>query len=91
MSNRIDVLDAPHSIGWRPGQPDTDGELQFGGWTWRYDLVASGPNATEVTLTYDWSQVPPQVRESISFPPFPTEHLTNSLQHLATLATSTRV
>ncbi|ARX80965.1 polyketide cyclase [Streptomyces alboflavus] len=44
------------------------------------------PSATEVTLTYDWSAVPQSVREYLEFPPFGPEHLTNSLAHLAELA-----
>jgi hypothetical protein len=36
-----------------------------------------------VTLTYDWSAVPPQVREYLQFPPFEQVHLDNSLQHLS--------
>jgi hypothetical protein len=87
MANLVEVLDAPRTIGWKPGQesPET-GELGFGGWTWRYDLQAAGPQQTTVTLTYDWSAVPPQVREQIPFPPFGADHLEHSLQHLASLA-----
>jgi hypothetical protein len=35
---------------------------------------------------YDWSAVPPSVREYLHFPPFGPEHFTRSLQHLAELA-----
>ncbi len=59
--------------------------LSFGGWIWRYDLEATGPSRTTVTLTYDWSGVPPQVREYLQFPPFGPDHLDNSLQHLSDL------
>ena len=84
MVNRVEVLDPPHAIAWEPGQDaEGDGNLQFGGWIWRYDLAPAGPGGTEVTLTYDWSTVPAHIREYIQFPPFPVEHLTNSLHHLA--------
>ena len=88
MHNKVQVLDAPHAIGWLPGT-DTkrDGNLDFGGWTWRYDLTPVGPSQTEVTLTYDWSAVPQFVREYLTFPPFGPDHLANSLHHLADLAT----
>src|SRR5829696_8809354 len=78
MANRVEVFDEPRAIAWRPGQesPET-GELSFGGWIWRYDLEATGRSGTTVTLTYDWSGVPPQVREHIQFPPFGQEHLDN--------------
>lgn len=87
MSNKVQVLDPPHAIGWLPGTDvNRDGQLRFGGWLWRYDLAALGPARTEVTLTYDWSAVPPSVREHLRFPPFGPDHLINSLHHLAELA-----
>lgn len=85
--NKVQVLDPPRAIGWLTGQEKDDGQLEFGGWIWRYDLVALGPSETEVTLTYDWSAVPRFIRErGIPFPPFGPEHLGNSLRHLAELA-----
>jgi hypothetical protein len=86
IANLVEVFDEPRAIAWKPGNesPET-GDLSFGGWTWRYDLEAAGPSRTTVTLTYDWSAVPPEVREYIQFPPFPQGHLDNSLQHLSDL------
>lgn len=84
MRNRVEVFDRPHAISWKPGYEE-DGELKFGGWVWRYDLTAAGPSSTEVTLSYDWSAVPRSIREYMSFPPFPSDHLSNSLAHLADL------
>ena len=86
IANRVEVFDEPRAIAWQPGteSPET-GELSFGGWIWRYDLEATGPSRTTVTLTYDWSAVPPQVREYLQFPPFGQDHLDNSLQHLSDL------
>jgi hypothetical protein len=80
------VFDEPRAIAWKPGteSPET-GELRFGGWTWRYDLAANGPSRTTVILTYDWSAVPPEVREYLRFPPFEQDHLDNSLRHLSDL------
>ena len=93
MSNRVEVFDRPHAIAWLPGQgPDDRGnlirspKLDFGGWLWRYDLKPVADDRTEVTLTYDWSGVPPEQREAISFPPFDVSHLDNSLRHLGALA-----
>lgn len=80
--NAIRVLDPPWAIAWATGTDET-GTLEFGGWTWRYDLTPVGPAETAVTLTYDWSAVPPHVREYLAFPPFAPEHLGNSLRHLA--------
>jgi uncharacterized protein YndB with AHSA1/START domain len=85
MANRVEVLRPPHVIAWLPGQGNDDAGLDFGGWTWRYDLESVGKGCTEVTLTYDWSAVPQAVRDDIGFPPFDRRHLDNSLEHLATL------
>lgn len=89
MANRVGAFDPPRAISWEPGQasPET-GELGFGGWFWRYDLAPAGPSSTDVTLSYDWSAVPPFLREHIPFPPFGADHLESSLAHLAELATA---
>jgi len=85
--NKVQVLDAPRAIAWLTGYRKDNGELEFGGWTWRYDLTPRGPAETEVKHTYDWSAVPQFVRDrGIQFPPFGSEHLPNSLRHLAELA-----
>src|SRR5262245_37956170 len=89
--NRIEVLEPPRAIGWVTGQDKGGGELEFGGWLWRYDLAPLGASETEVTLTYDWSAVPQYIRDrGIRFPPFGPDHLINSLHHLAGLAMMSR-
>jgi uncharacterized protein YndB with AHSA1/START domain len=88
MANRVQVFDPPRVISWEPGYDTGDGSLGFGGWIWRYDLTPAGPSQTKVTLSYDWSAVPDSVRQHIGFPPFPPDHLGNSLAHLAGLVTS---
>ncbi|WUI03324.1 SRPBCC family protein [Spirillospora sp. NBC_00431] len=85
-ANKVHVLDPPHAIGWFTGTEDAEGRLEFGGWFWRYDLRPLGPSETEVTLTYDWTAVPPSIREYLRFPPFGPAHLTDSLRHLAEFA-----
>jgi hypothetical protein len=85
-ANQVQAIDPPRATSWRTGTEDRGGHLSFGGWFWRYDLAPLGPSETEVTLTYDWSAVPPDIREYLQFPPFGPEHLTNSLHHLAGLA-----
>jgi uncharacterized protein YndB with AHSA1/START domain len=87
MANKVVAFDAPRAIAWEPGQDEaSNGNLSCGGWVWRYDLAPVGSSSTEVTLSYDWSAVPPQLREHIQFPPFNPQHLDNSLKHLAELA-----
>ncbi len=86
MANRVLAFEPRRVISWEPGyvSPAT-GKLEFGGWLWRYDLTQLGPDETEVTLSYDWSAVGPVPRQHIQFPPFPPDHLDNSLRHLAAI------
>lgn len=86
VANKVEVFDPPRAIAWLPGQAAPDGGLTFGGWFWRYDLTPVAADRTRVTLTYDWSAVPQDIREHIAFPPFDVAHLENSLGHLASLA-----
>jgi uncharacterized protein YndB with AHSA1/START domain len=82
-ANRVRVFDPPTTISWETGYDADDGTVRFGGWNWRYDLMPNGPESTSVTLTYDWSAATEAPRERIGFPPFPPDHLANSLAHLA--------
>jgi hypothetical protein len=86
MANKVVVFDRPYAIAWQPGQDAGDGNLSFGGWIWRYDIHGAGPSQSDVTLTYDWSAVPAELRQHIQFPPFDPAHLDNSLKHLSDLA-----
>ncbi|MFD9697959.1 polyketide cyclase [Lentzea sp. NPDC059081] len=87
-ANRVEVLEEPSVIGWLTGYETDEGELVLGGWVWRYDLVRTGPETSEVTLTYDWSEVNEERRAIIGFPPFGPDHLGNSLRHLRELVIS---
>ncbi len=90
MANKVVVFESPHAIAWKPGQERAgSGELEFGGWIWRYDLTPVSQSETEVKLSYDWSAVPASLREHIQFPPFAPDHLHNSLNHLAELVPCT--
>ncbi|WP_349270026.1 activator of HSP90 ATPase [Mycolicibacterium parafortuitum] len=86
MANKVIAFEQDRVLGWEPGQAGPDGVVGYGGWTWRYDLEPIGATQTRVTLTYDWSGVPAELREHIEFPPFPVTHLENSLDNLAKLA-----
>jgi uncharacterized protein YndB with AHSA1/START domain len=87
MANLVLDLEPPRVISWRPGYRSAEtGELEYGGWTWRYDLTPLGLARTEVTLTYDWSGATTEARRVQSFPPFPVAHLVDSLAHLGALA-----
>lgn len=87
MHNRVIAFEQDRTIAWEPGQYGPGGELGTGGWTWRYDLAPAGgqgdgSSATEVTLTYDWSAVPDQLRREFGLPPFPPSFLEESLAAL---------
>lgn len=93
MANRVEVLDRPRAIAWQPGaearyipgrEESDDTTVEYGGWIWRYDLEPVGTGQTAVTLTYDWSGVPHDQRD-MEFPPFPRQHLEDSLKHLASM------
>ncbi|MGI8577885.1 MAG: hypothetical protein ACR2KG_08180 [Nocardioidaceae bacterium] len=87
MANRVQLFDPPRAISWEPGRDVAgNGNLEFGGWIWRYDLSPVGQSETSVKLSYDWSAVPQFLREQIRFPPFKSDHLDNSLSHLAEIA-----
>ncbi len=89
MANRVEVFDPPHAISWKPGYDADDGNLAFGGWIWRYDLAPLGPSKAEVSLSYDWSAVPEEVlQRQDHWPPFPPEHLDNSLTRLSKLVSA---
>ena len=84
VASKVVVPDPPHATGWLTGTQHGDGQLESGGWLWRYGLAPPGPPGTEVTLTDDWPAVPQFIRDrGIQFPPFGPAHLTSSLHHLA--------
>lgn len=84
MHNRVTSYEPQRVIAWEPGRLSDQGEVDAGGWVWRYDLSpADADGSTEVTLSYDWSNTPQQVRDEIgSMPPFPPAFLAESLQAL---------
>lgn len=84
VHNRVIAFEQDRTFAWEPEQYGPDGELGTGGWTWRYDLAPAGgagdeDSATKVTLTYDWSAVPDQLRKEFGLPPFPPSFLEESL------------
>ena len=54
------------------------------GWEWVWQLEPEGPDATSVTLTYDWSEViDKDLLKKIKFPLVSEEQMANSLGNLA--------
>lgn len=81
MSNRVIAVEKNRTLAWEPGQFNAAGELETGGWTWRYDLAPDG-EGTRVTLTYDWRRTPPPLRGQLGLPPFAPDFLEESLAAL---------
>ncbi|MDO5535352.1 MAG: SRPBCC family protein [Propionibacteriaceae bacterium] len=78
MRNHVTAFVPNKVVGWAPAAP---GEEPFG-WTWTYTLEPQGPESTEVTLTYDWSEVTDKELLG-SLPAVPKPALEESLNLLA--------
>ncbi|OBC01096.1 ATPase [Mycobacterium sp. 852013-50091_SCH5140682] len=81
IHNLVSEFDRDRTIAWFPGQLDNAGEHKPGGWWWRYDLTPNG-DATDVTLTYDWTGTPQSFRDQVGMPPFGKDFLAESLAAL---------
>jgi len=86
MHNLVTEFTPDRTIAWAPGQLSESGEVQPGGWWWRYDLAPHG-DAAEVTLTYDWSGTPQAFRDQVGMPPFEVSFIEQSLAALDTALT----
>ena len=57
------------------------------GWEWVWELTAEGPDATEVSLTYDWAAVTDKdLLAKLHFPLVTQKQLEDSLANLASAA-----
>ena len=85
MHNRVVVFQADRCIAWEPGMRNADpanAEQTRNGSRWRFDLIPDGPDATVVTETYDCSDSPEQVRQSVDNGNAWIEGMTNTLERL---------
>lgn len=83
--NHVTGFDKNHLIAWQTAPAGT----QPPGWEWTWQLVAQGSEATDVTLTYDWSKVTDaQFLEKIPFPLVSEKELQDSLGNLASAVAS---
>ncbi len=54
------------------------------GWEWVWRLVSTGPDSTDVSLTYDWSKVTDkEILSKVTFPLVSADQLEDSLGNLA--------
>jgi uncharacterized protein YndB with AHSA1/START domain len=84
MHNRVVVFETDRCIAWEPGNP----ELARNGSLWRFDLTPDGPNATEVTETYDCTDSPENVREAVDNGNAWLAGMTKTLERLDQLCTT---
>ncbi|WP_040159106.1 SRPBCC family protein [Nigerium massiliense] len=77
--NHVNALIENKVVGWATAPEGQEPP----GWTWLYELDAQGPGSTEVTLTYDWSNVDSDFQRKESFPAFKADDLEQSLNLLA--------
>ena len=83
VANKVQVFDPPRAIGWLTGQ-----EKETVSGVRRLDLALRRRRAVvrdQVTLTYDWSAVPQDIREYLQFPPFGPD-ISQLLEQLSGLA-----
>jgi uncharacterized protein YndB with AHSA1/START domain len=78
--NHVTGYDANHLLAWQTAPAGQEPP----GWEWVWRLEAQGSDATQVTLTYDWSKVTdPEVLKQVSFPLVDEHALEQSLDNLA--------
>ena len=77
--NHVTVLESLRCVEWAVAPAGKE----LLGWTWRYELEASGPASTRVTLIHDWSGTPEPTIRRFSVPLVSREQLAGSLELLA--------
>lgn len=83
--NHVTGYDKNSLLAWQTAPEGTEPP----GWEWVWQLTATGPDATEVTLTYDWAKVTDkELLKKISFPLVTEDQLEASLANLAAAVSS---
>jgi uncharacterized protein YndB with AHSA1/START domain len=78
--NTVTGYDPNHLVAWQTAPADTEPP----GWEWTWELTAEGSDATDVTLTYDWSKVTDkELLAQVGFPLVTEDQLEESLEKLA--------
>lgn len=78
--NTVTGYDANKLLAWQTAPAGQEPP----GWEWQWNLQANGSDATDVALTYDWSNVTdPAILEKVSFPLVSQHQLESSLDKLA--------
>ncbi|MGV8847671.1 SRPBCC family protein [Tessaracoccus sp.] len=83
--NIVSAYSENQMVGWKTAPAGQEPP----GWEWLWELKADGADATEVTLTYDWSKVTDQqLLKKLHFPLVKEEELEQSLGNLAAAVSS---
>jgi uncharacterized protein YndB with AHSA1/START domain len=83
--NRVTGYDRNKLLAWVTAPADSDVQ----GWEWMWELTPTGPDSTDVTLTYDWSKVTDRdTLQQVSFPLVSESQLEDSLGNLAAAVSS---
>ncbi|MDQ6896021.1 MAG: SRPBCC domain-containing protein [Actinomycetota bacterium] len=78
--NHVVGYDKNALVAWKPAPAGTEPP----GWEWVWQLAPQGPDATNVTLVYDWGQVTDKdLLQKVHFPLVSEQQLEDSLSHLA--------
>ena len=78
--NHVTGFDPKKLIAWQTAPAGTEPK----GWQWIWELQDLGPDSTEVTLTYDWSNVTDkETLKKVNFPMVSKDDLEESLNKLA--------
>ncbi|GAB95525.1 uncharacterized protein YndB with AHSA1/START domain [Kineosphaera limosa] len=83
--NHVTGYDENKLLAWQTAPAGT----QPPGWQWVWQLTPQGPDATDVSLTYDWSAVTDkELLKKVSFPLIQQSALEDSLGNLAAAVSS---
>jgi len=78
--NVVTGYDPDKLVSWKTAPAGTEPP----GWEWVWELAATSPTSTTVTLTYDWGKVTDrEILAKVSFPLVSEHQLQDSLAHLA--------
>jgi uncharacterized protein YndB with AHSA1/START domain len=82
--NHVTGFSPNHLIAWQTAPAGQEPP----GWQWVWELESEGSDSTNVTLTYDWSNVTdPDLLKQISFPLVSEQQLEDSLDNLGQAVT----
>lgn len=77
--NHVTGYDKDKLLAWQTAPVDADPP----GWQWVWQLAPQGPDSTDVTLTYDWSNVGDDFGKRVPFPFISETQLEDSLAKLS--------